>query len=106
MEKLKDAGVQTPLSVGTDWTQVQLFENVLLADLGAEAYQGLWDGSTSFDDEKVTDAIEDYTELLSYANTDGTGQDWPFATDMVIDGTVRPTTSWGTGRSPSSTPRD
>ncbi|WP_298861518.1 ABC transporter substrate-binding protein [Microbacterium sp.] len=88
MKKLKDAGVQTPLSVATDWTQVQLFENVLLADLGADGYTGLWDGSTKFDDSKVTKAIKDYTALLSYANTDGTGQDWPVATDMVIDGTA------------------
>lgn len=88
MQKLKDAGVETPLSVATDWTQVQLFENVLLADLGAEGYTGLWDGSTKFDDSKVTKAIEDYTKLLSFANTDGTGQDWPVATDMVIDGTA------------------
>jgi glucose/mannose transport system substrate-binding protein len=88
MKKLKDAGVETPLSVATDWTQVQLFENVLLSTLGAEGYQGLWDGSTKFDDAKVTDAIDAYTELLSYANTDGTGQDWPVATDMVIDGTA------------------
>src|SRR5690606_15737935 len=88
MQKLKDAGVETPLSVATDWTQVQLFENVLLADLGADGYTGLWDGSTKFDDSKVTKAIEDYTKLLSFANTDGTGQDWPVATDMVIDGTA------------------
>lgn len=88
MKKLKDAGVQTPLSVATDWTQVQLFENVLLATLGADGYQGLWDGSTAFDDPAVTEAIDKYTELLSYANTDGTGQDWPVATDMVIDGTA------------------
>ncbi|WP_336644531.1 ABC transporter substrate-binding protein [Microbacterium sp. USHLN186] len=88
MDKLKAAGVQTPLSVATDWTQVQLFENVLLSVLGAEDYQGLWDGSTKFDSDEVTKAIDAYTKLLSYANTDGTGQDWPVATDMVIDGTA------------------
>ncbi len=88
MEKLKAAGIETPLSVATDWTQVQLFENVLISVLGADGYQGLWDGSTKFDDSKVTDAIDYYTQLLSYANTDGTGQDWPVATDMVIDGTA------------------
>lgn len=88
MEKLKAAGIETPLSVATDWTQVQLFENVLISVLGADGYQGLWDGSTKFDDAKVTDAIDYYTKLLSYANTDGTGQDWPVATDMVIDGTA------------------
>ncbi len=88
MQKLKDSGVATPLSVATDWTQVQLFENVLLSVLGADGYQGLWDGSTAFDSDEVTDAIEDYGKLLEFANTDGTGQDWPVATDMVIDGTA------------------
>ena len=88
MEKLKAAGVETPLSVATDWTQVQLFENVLISVLGAEGYQGLWDGSTKFDSDEVTEAIDYYTQLLSFANTDGTGQDWPVATDMVIDGTA------------------
>lgn len=88
MKKLKAAGVETPLSVATDWTQVQLFENVLLADLGAQSYSGLWDGSTKFNDAKVATAIKHYGELLSLANTDGTGQDWPYATDMVIDGSA------------------
>ncbi|WP_040167261.1 ABC transporter substrate-binding protein [Microbacterium gorillae] len=88
MKKLKAAGVATPLSVATDWTQVQLFENVLLADLGADGYSGLWDGTTKFDDAKVTTAIDHYSQLLALANTDGTGQDWPVATDMVIDGTA------------------
>jgi glucose/mannose transport system substrate-binding protein len=88
MKKLKDSGVATPLSVATDWTQVQLFENVLLSVLGADGYQGLWDGSTKFDSADVTKAIDYYGKLLAYANTDGTGQDWPVATDMVIDGTA------------------
>jgi len=88
MAKLKAAGVATPLSVATDWTQVQLFENVLLSTLGAEGYQGLWNGKTKFSSSEVAKAIDNYGKLLSYANTDGTGQDWPVATDMVIDGTA------------------
>ena len=88
MKKLKDSGVATPLSVATDWTQVQLFENVLLSTLGADGYQGLWKGDTKFDSAEVTKAIANYGKLLAYANTDGTGQDWPVATDMVIDGTA------------------
>ena len=31
-------GVEYPLALGNDWTQVQLFENVLIADLGAVQY--------------------------------------------------------------------
>ncbi len=40
MDKVKAAGVATPLSVSGTWTQVQLFENVLIADLGVDGYNG------------------------------------------------------------------
>lgn len=86
MEKVKAAGVSTPLSVAGTWTQVHLFENVLLADLGVEKYNGLFDGSTAWDSAEVKTAVTDYKTLLTYANTAGDGDDWPVATDMVIDG--------------------
>ena len=44
LQTLQDAGVEHPLALGTDWTQLQLFENVLIADLGPDAYSGLWNG--------------------------------------------------------------
>ncbi len=59
LDKLKAAGV-TPLSVATTWTQVNLLETVLLADLGAEGYNGLWDGSTDWEGAEVTAALEDF----------------------------------------------
>lgn len=86
LEKLKKSGVETPLALGTEWTQMQLFENVLLADLGAEGYNGLWDGTTKWDDAGVTTAIEHYGKLLEYANTDYAGLDWDAATQILIDG--------------------
>jgi glucose/mannose transport system substrate-binding protein len=85
LEKLKAAGV-TPLSVATTWTQVHLLETVLLADLGAESYNGLWDGSTDWEGAEVTGALEDFEKLMTYTNTDRDGLDWPEATQMVIDG--------------------
>lgn len=86
LEKLKKSGVETPLALGTEWTQMQLFENVLLADLGADGYNGLWDGTTKWDDAGVTTAIEHYGKLLEYANTDYAGLDWDAATQILIDG--------------------
>lgn len=86
LEKLKKSGVETPLALGTEWTQMQLFENVLLADLGADGYNGLWDGTTKWDDAGVTTAIEHYGKLLEYANTDFAGLDWDAATQILIDG--------------------
>ncbi len=68
------------------WTQVQLFETVLISDLGPDAYSGLFDGTTKWDDAKVTTAIGDYKKLLTYANTPADGDDWPPATDLVIEG--------------------
>ncbi|MGO1974853.1 MAG: ABC transporter substrate-binding protein [Propionibacteriaceae bacterium] len=86
MEKVKASGVSTPLSVSGTWTQVQLFETVLLADLGTEGYNGLFTGDTAWDSDGVKTAVEHYKKLLTFANTASDGDDWPVATDRVIEG--------------------
>lgn len=85
LEKVEAAG-KIPLSIATDWTQVHLLETVLLADLGAEAYNGLWDGSTDWAGPEVTAALEHYSTLLSMTNSDRQSLDWQDATQLVIDG--------------------
>lgn len=85
LEKVEAAG-KTPLSVATTWTQVHLLETVLMADLGAEGYNGLWTGETDWAGADVTAALEDFETLMSFTNTDRDGLDWPEATQMVIDG--------------------
>ena len=85
LDKVKATG-KIALSVATDWTQVHLLETVLLADLGTEAYNGLWDGSTDWAGPEVTAALEDYAKLMSYTNSDRQGLDWPDSTQLVIDG--------------------
>lgn len=87
LETLEAAGV-TPLSVATDWTQAHLLETILLAELGPEAYSGLWDGSTDWASEEVGAAVDTYATLMSFTNTDRQNLDWPDATQMVIDGTA------------------
>ncbi|MFE4466706.1 ABC transporter substrate-binding protein [Oerskovia sp. NPDC056781] len=77
---------KTALSVGQTWTQVNLLETILMADLGAEAYNGLWDGTTDWESPEVTAALEDFQKLMSYTNTDRDGLDWPEATQLVMDG--------------------
>lgn len=77
---------KTALSVATTWTQVHLLETVLLADLGADAYSGLWDGTTAWDGPEVTGALGTFEKLMSYTNTDRDGLDWPEATQLVMDG--------------------
>ncbi len=86
MDKIKESGVDTPLSIGGTWTQVELLETVLISDLGADGYNGLFDGSTDWASDGVTTALNHYKALLGYANTAADGDDWPGATDMVIDG--------------------
>src|SRR5690606_33754947 len=58
LEKVRASGIDKPLALGTEWTQVHLFETILLADLGADGYEGLWDGSTSWDDPGAAAAID------------------------------------------------
>ncbi|MDN4489269.1 ABC transporter substrate-binding protein [Demequina sp. SYSU T00068] len=83
-----EASGQTALSVATTWTQVHLLETVLISDLGAGAYVGLWDGTTDWTGSDVTGALEDFETLMGYTNTDRDGLDWPDALQMVVDGTA------------------
>src|SRR5699024_12579777 len=46
LDALDAAGVR-PMSIGAAWTQANLLEAILMADLGAAAYNGLVDGSTA-----------------------------------------------------------
>ena len=85
MQKLKDAGVATPLSVGGTWTQLQLFETVLIADLGVDGYTQLFTAQGDWGSDGVKKAVAHYAKLLSYANTASDGDDWPGATDAVIN---------------------
>ncbi len=86
LRRLRSEGVAVPLALGTEWTQLQLFETVLLADLGADGYSGLWTGGTSWDDPGVAAAVAHYDELLDYVNADFAGLDWDTATQLVVNG--------------------
>ena len=85
LDTVKEKTGRTPLSLATTWTQVNLFETILLSDLGADGYNGLWDGSTDWSSPEVTDALADFEKLISYTNEDRDGLDWPDATQQVID---------------------
>lgn len=84
LEKAKAAGV-TALSLAAPWTQVNLLEAVLMSHLGADAYNGLFDGSTDWAGAEVTTAIAAFEKLVSYTNSDRDSLDWPEATALVID---------------------
>lgn len=86
MDNLRDAGMESPLALGEQWTTMHLFETVLLSSLGAEAYNGLWDGTTDWNSPDVTKALENYDLVLSYTNSDASALSWQDASQLVIDG--------------------
>ncbi|MDR1833834.1 MAG: ABC transporter substrate-binding protein [Propionibacteriaceae bacterium] len=76
----------TPLAVGNTWCQVHLFETVLLADLGAAKYRGLFEGTADWNGPEVAAAIGHFAALLGYANTDRDLLDWEPAAQLLADG--------------------
>ncbi|CAN5391993.1 extracellular solute-binding protein [soil metagenome] len=84
LEQVRASGLKYPLALGDVSTQVQLFENVLLADLGPDGYLGLWSGDTAWDDPRVATAVDHYGKLLEYANPDHDSLDWMQATSLVM----------------------
>ncbi len=86
LDTLKAKGVSTPLALGKDWTQEMLFEAVLITDLGADKFTGLWSGTTDWAGADVTKGINDYKKLLSYTNKDRDTFDWTDAEKLIING--------------------
>ena len=86
MEKVKASGVATPLSIGGTWTQTELFESILAADMGADGYNKLFTPDGTWDSPEAKAAIEDYKKALTFTNTASDGDDWPAATDMMASG--------------------
>ena len=86
MDALKAAGMTAPLALGEAWTEMHLFETVLLATVGPDMYTDLWNGASDWGDPKVLEAIENYTTLMGYVNTDYATLSWQDASKLVADG--------------------
>jgi glucose/mannose transport system substrate-binding protein len=86
MDKLQAAGMDAPLALGEQWTVMHLMETILLASLGSDAYNGLWDGTKSWDDADVAVALENFVKVLSYTNSDSASLSWQDASQLVVDG--------------------
>ncbi len=86
-ETLKAQGI-TPLALGDNgpWAAAHLFEDILASAVGPDAYKGLWDGTTSWSDPKVTDALNTFRNILNYINEDHAALTWDQANQLVIDG--------------------
>ena len=76
----------TPLTVGENWTQAHLFESVALGELGVEAYNGLWDGTTDWASPEVVAVWEKYGQVLDCTNDDRNSLSWQDASQRVAEG--------------------
>ncbi|WP_172119637.1 ABC transporter substrate-binding protein [Actinomyces faecalis] len=85
MEKVKNAGF-TPITMGMAWTQLQLLETVLIADLGAEAYTGLFDGKTDWAGSEVTAALGHYEKIVALTDSSLYTEDWEPAMQPIFEG--------------------
>lgn len=86
LEALKTAGVETPLSMGEQWTAMHLMETIMLATLGPEKYNQLWSGELSWDDPEVTKSLENFAKALEYTPSDASSLTWQDASQLVING--------------------
>jgi glucose/mannose transport system substrate-binding protein len=86
-ETLKAKG-KTPLAIGPAWTQKHLMENVLLGELGADKYDGLWTGKTDWNSAEVIAALEMFKKVLGASDIKSAGADWQPVIDKVIDGSA------------------
>ncbi len=84
-EKLKAAGIPA-LAVAENEPNFSghVFENVLVSVLGPEKYRGLFDGSTGWDDEGVTQALEILNKAYDYANPDYLSTSWGDINDRFV----------------------
>ena len=60
MDTIQAAGNVVPLALGEQWTAMHLFETILLASMGPDAYNALWDGTNDWNSPEVAQAIADY----------------------------------------------
>ncbi len=79
-----------PLALGDKdgWTALNLFEQILLSQLGAEDYRGLWAGEIPWTDERVTAALDTMSRVLDYVNEDHSTLTWDQAAGKLVDGSA------------------
>ena len=87
LEKFKKAGVTGLALAGKgDWAIAHLMDWMLLASMGADKYEGLFNGSTSWTGPEVAAALKNFQKALSYGNKGAGNLDWPDAGKLVTSG--------------------
>jgi len=82
-KKLQAVGI-TPFCLGDNgiWAAQHVVENILVGELGATEYNNLAQGKASWNDPKVTQALNDFATFLTMTNKDHQALQW---TDAVAD---------------------
>ena len=87
LEKFKKAGVTGLALAGKgDWAIAHLLDWMLLASMGAEKFEGLYNGSTSWTGPEVAAGLKNFQKALSYGNKGAGNLDWPDAGKLVTSG--------------------
>ncbi|MCU1417677.1 MAG: sugar transporter substrate-binding protein, partial [Schumannella sp.] len=84
LKKVRASGVEYPLALGNDLTQMQLFESVLISDLGAVLYQNLWKSTKNWEGASLTTAIDHYGQLLDFIDPSTGSQEWNEVVQQVV----------------------
>lgn len=86
LKKFEKVGIDGIALAGQgDWAIAHLFDYVLLASMGADKFNGLWNGKTKWGSKDVKTAIKKFKTVLSYGN-DSKSLDWPDAGKLVTSG--------------------
>ena len=86
MAKFKKVGIDGIALAGNgDWAIAHLFDYVLLASMGPDKFNGLWNGKTKWDGPEVSKAIDYLAKILAYGNS-SKSLDWPDAGKLVTSG--------------------
>lgn len=88
-DKLKAAGIPA-LALGDrdSFAAPMLFENMLMARLGPDAYTKLWSTPDDWRSDGVKQAADDFKKSLGYLNPDHAALTWDGAADLVGNGTA------------------
>jgi glucose/mannose transport system substrate-binding protein len=86
LAKFKKVGIDGMALAGQgDWAIAHLFDYVLLASMGPDKFNGLWNGKTKWDGAEVKTAIKKFATILSYGNA-SKSLDWPDAGKLITTG--------------------
>jgi len=86
LKTVKDKTNKIPISLGAQWTADHLLESVLLGPLRVDVSNALWKTRADCSTPKISQPLQDFATILSYANAEAASTDWQLAAKNVVDG--------------------